>query len=256
MGTSSRPTLFNSLNDDITELIEAELSAYNSIIVAQDALALANTQTQMNEEVLNDLENQLQSAQEAHAAALEAIEARNDQLTTLVPSRKAVISLQEAQEFLDEESTLASYWVLSDQIIVFVLTKYRFDAFPIKITSTALNTQIKAFNNFAETDSQHPEEAQALYDTLVVPLKPYIKTSHLVIVPHQGLHYVPFAALTNGERYLSEDYVITYLPNVSMLRYLPDIERAPAYNKAVVVGNPAIDPLNQFDSELPPFVKC
>jgi CHAT domain-containing protein len=47
-------------------------------------------------------------------------------------------------------------------------------------------------------------------------LTPYRR---LIVVPHGSLHYVPFHALFDGQRYLVESHAISYLPAASFLRY-------------------------------------
>lgn len=46
------------------------------------------------------------------------------------------------------------------------------------------------------------------------------KTQRCFIVPHGILHYLPFAALTNGKNYLGEKYTIFYLPSASLLPFV------------------------------------
>jgi CHAT domain-containing protein len=56
-------------------------------------------------------------------------------------------------------------------------------------------------------------------------------------VPHDVLHYLPFAALTDGQRYLIDDYVLTTLPSASALPFIQDnIGRALA--APLILGNP------------------
>ena len=48
----------------------------------------------------------------------------------------------------------------------------------------------------------------------------------LIIVPHLRLHYLPFAAFRDPrtQRYLIEDYTITYAPSASSIRFLREKE--------------------------------
>jgi CHAT domain-containing protein len=57
-----------------------------------------------------------------------------------------------------------------------------------------------------------------LYSELVAPLRSRCSGTHLVIVPHGFLHYVPFHALTDGERFLIDDFTISYAPSASVYR--------------------------------------
>jgi CHAT domain-containing protein len=47
-------------------------------------------------------------------------------------------------------------------------------------------------------------------------------SASLVIVPHDVLHYLPFAALWNAQsgRYLIQDYALTYAPSASALKFI------------------------------------
>jgi len=53
------------------------------------------------------------------------------------------------------------------------------------------------------------------------------------------LHYLPFAALTDGKRYLSDDYTLFSLPSASILRFIQD-KRKPHTDTILALGNPTI----------------
>jgi CHAT domain-containing protein len=80
---------------------------------------------------------------------------------------------------------------------------------------------------------------------LVAPLTEYLPsassgqgtTPHLAIVPHDVLHYLPFAALTDGQRYLMDDYVLTTLPSASVLPFIQE-NTGRALADPLVLGNP------------------
>ncbi|MEP7357051.1 MAG: CHAT domain-containing protein, partial [Anaerolineales bacterium] len=60
-----------------------------------------------------------------------------------------------------------------------------------------------------------------LHDRLVLPVLAELADARaLIIVPHSFLHYVPFHALFDGERYLIERYEISYLPSAGTLANL------------------------------------
>ena len=59
----------------------------------------------------------------------------------------------------------------------------------------------------------HLEE---LYDLLIAPIRHYLVAEHLVVVPHTFLHYLPFHALSDGKRYLIDDFSISYAPSGSI----------------------------------------
>jgi CHAT domain-containing protein len=81
--------------------------------------------------------------------------------------------------------------------------------------------------------------SEEAFDQLFAPLLSAIHQRKLVIVPHGVLHYVPFAALRNRqtERYLIDDYTLTYIPSASALRFLRAKE-SPVDGGALILGDP------------------
>jgi CHAT domain-containing protein len=81
--------------------------------------------------------------------------------------------------------------------------------------------------------------SQEAFDQLFAPLLSAIHHQKLVVVPHGALHYVPFAALRNRRtgRYLIDDYILTYIPSASALRFLREKE-SPVDGGALILGDP------------------
>jgi CHAT domain-containing protein len=55
-----------------------------------------------------------------------------------------------------------------------------------------------------------------LYDELVAPLRERLRARHLVLVPHDLLHYVPFHALHDGKAHLIDSFSISYAPSATI----------------------------------------
>jgi hypothetical protein len=210
------------------DLLAREQAAHAARRAAQDALAKARAQQPPDEALIADLEAQRAEAEKEHEAALDAIAARGDQLAALVPGRSTVLDLSQVQARLDENTTLVSYWVLAEHTLAFVVNHESLNTVTLPISRTDLITQIVGFRSFDNTYIAHPPNAVALYEALIAPLKPYLPSPdagegtlpHLAIVPHDVLHYLPFAALTDGARYLVDDYTLSYLPNASVLQFI------------------------------------
>lgn len=116
---------------------------------------------------------------------------------------------------------MLEYFVTKKRTLAFIISCHSFQTATLNVTQEDLTKKIEAFRRFASLKNPYPKSLQQLYNWLIAPLKPLLNTSKLAIVPHSVLHYLPFTALTDGKRYLSDDYTITTLPSASILRFLP-----------------------------------
>jgi len=55
-----------------------------------------------------------------------------------------------------------------------------------------------------------------LYQELVAPLRPHLEATHLIFVPHDVLHYVPFHALYDGRQHLIDAFSVSYAPSATV----------------------------------------
>ena len=59
---------------------------------------------------------------------------------------------------------------------------------------------------------------RSLHAALIAPLRHVLRGDHLVIVAHDVLHALPFHALFDGERFLSDEFTVSYAPSSSVYR--------------------------------------
>ncbi len=90
---------------------------------------------------------------------------------------------------------------------------------------------------------QTKELAEVMYKRLLRPMQSSIAGRDLLIVPHGSLHYVPFAALHDGERYLVQGRALRYLPSAMLLGLMPEARAMSAsgkdpINRLLILGNP------------------
>jgi CHAT domain-containing protein len=86
--------------------------------------------------------------------------------------------------------------------------------------------QIQKFERTPEIARQYEEdltgaldlELRDLYVQLFLRIRGLIGTSRLIIIPHGVLHLLPFHLFRN-ERYLFEDFAVSYSPSASMATY-------------------------------------
>lgn len=218
-------------------------------------LALQQAQTALNRERarpspdparLANLEAQVARAETAHAAVLRAIAERDDKLASLIPARlQAPLTRAEVQALLPPDTTLVAYWIGAERTLAFVVAPDRFTTVELSADLPELDQavhQMRAVLVSAPPAQQvtRSEAAERLYQRLIAPLRPHLRTRHLIVVPHGDLHFLPFAALSDDDgRFLGDAYALSLLPSASALRYLqrPTLASGVA-PRALVLANP------------------
>lgn len=244
-------------NNEEAVLLAQEQETYARRQALQDELAKVRALHPPNPQLTTALEAQLAEIEAAYAETLAAIEVRGDQLASLVPGRSTVLGLMEVQALLNEQSTLLSYFILAERTLVFLVTYRQFEVIEIDVSVENLYNRVEYL--YQSLDLHQPDvtrsAAQELYQLLITPLVASIHTSHLTIIPHGSLHYLPFAALldpTTGQ-YLIQQYTLTLLPSASALPFIQKNAReqnnGPTETEsALVIGNPTSPEAN-----LPPL---
>ncbi|TBR58132.1 hypothetical protein B4U84_19520 [Westiellopsis prolifica IICB1] len=192
--------------------------------------------------------HQLSDLEKDYKNLLEKSEIRNRATASLISVD--VVCLAQIQEKLDTQTTLLEYFVTDERTLAFIITRDRFQAINLDVTRDKLQKQITLFRGFADTSEAYPPELKQLYTYLIAPLKSQLNTPRLIIVPHNILHYLPFAALIDGERYLIDDYALVNLPCANVLRFLPkNKQHSPSAKILLGLGAPD----NTFDKLLSPL---
>ena len=159
------------------------------------------------------------------------------QLSSLVSVQAPVIS--ELQKNLSADENLVEFYGDSSQMFAFLVNRKGVGA--VRLDSANLDSKVQSFRD-ALSDPQQQDYAyysRQLYNQLIRPLAPGIHGRNLIIVAHGALHYLPFAALNDGSRYLVDRYAISVLPSASVMPYLKG--RSRAAEKLLALGNPTLD---------------
>jgi CHAT domain-containing protein/Tfp pilus assembly protein PilF len=228
------------------DLLAREIEAYAVRQAAQEALAKAKALDPPDAELVADLEEQLAIAEADYDDALSAIHARSNHLADLVPARNNnVLTLEEVQAQLDEQTTLVSYWMLDDITVAFIVTVGDFIVVELPdATRDTISAAVDDLEQWRNLDNPHPRPLQNLYKWLVAPLTEHLTTAQVAIIPHQLLHYVPFAALTDGTIYFGQQHTLSQLPSASVLPFLNQNAAWGEHSEepsALVFGNPQTD---------------
>jgi len=155
------------------------------------------------------------------------------------------VTLAETQALLPESTTLLEYLVSGREVIVWVVEREATRVFRLPIERSALVAEVQQFRAAIADRAALPavqDRARALYDTLVAKALPAVHGDRLLIVPHDVLHYLPFAALRDPDgHWLVERYTLSTLPSASVLRYVGD-KGAGAGAATLAIGNPDLGP--------------
>jgi CHAT domain-containing protein len=107
---------------------------------------------------------------------------------------------------------------------------------------------VRQFREDIRTTNKDVSSAgKALYNRLIQPLAGEIKGTTLTVVPHAILHYLPFSALSDGQKYLIDSYNVRIMPSASTLLYLKTA-KLNKQGKLLALGNPD---LGQSKYDLP-----
>lgn len=146
------------------------------------------------------------------------------------------------QKKLPNDVAVLEYFVTDNYIVVWVITNNNIKVekiFRNKKGILSTNNQIlinaeKFANPLLIHDSENT--SKLFYKSLIAPIKRYLKGyNKLVIIPHGVLHYLPFHVFKDN-KYLLEEFEISYAPSYSILNYL--LNQHNPKKPLLVVGNP------------------
>ena len=160
-------------------------------------------------------------------------------------------SLESIRASLPPDAALVEYFSLKDQFVAAVLTREKLEIVSLTPVSRVvhllqmLHFQISKFRLGAAYTQQFEKplfdsvlaHLRELYEEVMAPLRIHLRASHLVIVPHGVLHYLPFHALFNGERYLIDSFTVSYAPSAAIFA-LCQQKGAGASGPPLVLGVP------------------
>jgi CHAT domain-containing protein/Tfp pilus assembly protein PilF len=135
---------------------------------------------------------------------------------------KTIPTTADIRHLLPSDSALIEYVIGKEAISTLVVTRSFIVGMPILIPSESLSSRVELLRDLiTERKPEWVQPAQGLSRLLLDPLQKagYLEGVHqLLIIPDGILNYVPFAALPiNKDRFLSDQFVVTYLPSAVAL---------------------------------------
>ena len=193
-------------------------------------------------EELNYLYREMNQRQRDVQSALRERESKVLEITRQLQHGRSATSLQNQpfdvdllREELREGDALVEYTTLDDELLAFVVTRERIyvqrglgSVAQINQRLHALRFQIDTLRFGAQTVRRHLPSLTAkikshlnlLHQQLIRPLESSLQNRNLIIVPHGGLHYLPFQALHDGDKYLIESCEVSYAPSAAIFQQL------------------------------------
>jgi CHAT domain-containing protein/tetratricopeptide (TPR) repeat protein len=162
------------------------------------------------------------------------------------------VSVEELQSILPENTLLLEYYTARNRFYVCLVSRKGFkiislgDVTQVREKLRLLQLQLAKFRLGAEyiqrleapllqATQAHLEE---LYELLIAPIRDQLTAEHLIIVPHTFLHYLPFHALSDGKRYLIDDFSISYAPSSSIFAVCQQKGQPGSDGNTLVMGVP------------------
>lgn len=235
--TAVQEHIAQSLTDVPAELLEQEKQLKIELSYLEKSIQKeqAKASEKQDPELLKKWQNQFFDYQEQYLQLLEKIENDYPDYYHLKYDVEVVAPIQ-VQLFLKKimpQSALVSYFIAESELYIFYISPAFFE---LKIAPRPTNFEqlVADFTESIDTFSRktYLRTAFELHELLIAPLQAILradKAEHLVIIPDQSLHYLPFEALlteTVNTRspfadlpYLLLQYDISYHHSASLLLY-------------------------------------
>lgn len=137
-----------------------------------------------------------------------------------------VISIVDIQKKIDQETTLLEYFTADSITYAFTISKH--DISVQELSTPKLTEQIEAFRKsiIAKNTRAYKQQAYALYNTLIAPVKDKLVGNQLIIIPDGPLWHLNFdLLLTQNDdsnnpallSYLLKKYAVTYANSANLL---------------------------------------
>ena len=163
----------------------------------------------------------------------------------------APIGLEEIRSSLAPDTILLEYYQARGQTYVCVVGRDRLNVVPlgpiahVRSLMRLLQFQLAKFRLGPDYVGAFAERLQAatemhlreLHAALIAPIRDQLQAAHLVVVPHDALHFLPFHALFDGDRFLIDQFTLSFAPSSSVYR-LCRTKPAGSNGGALIMGVP------------------
>lgn len=163
------------------------------------------------------LNKKLKEKQAEYDKLIDELKLSKSKYFQLITAR--TLDLREVQNRIKENNVIVTYKFVGNNLRIDVITR---DSFVTRIEETSeldLNNTVTLFrSSINQSEELVRSHLSSLYDLIWKPIeKDILQGQKVCIVPNQCLHYVPFAALYNGN-YLIENQFIHYSVSAALYK--------------------------------------
>lgn len=159
--------------------------------------------------------------------------------------------LSDIQMRMPDRAQILQYSVLSDRLLMWVISKTAFSVIESKVSQKELTDTIfnylQAVSGGSKTQPREADEAKRLFTFVIKPVESLlVKDNAIYVVPDKALNYLPFSALISPDtnRFLVEDYLMVISPSSSLFINAcewAEKKNAKSVESVLSVGNPSFD---------------
>lgn len=161
---------------------------------------------------------ELAAAQAKYADLLSRMRAADAQLAQFV--NVEALTKAELGKLLPGDTALVEYAVTPEHLDIWVIQGGSLSGVSVPVLQQDLQARIRDFRMLMQNFSSTEYLGKELADLLIAPIADKIKgAKRLAIVPHQNLHFLPFAALPFEKGALVDRFSIYYLDSAMMARF-------------------------------------
>ena len=152
--------------------------------------------------------------------------------------------------FPDEQTAFLEFAVTDEKTFLYVISKesgkLRLEIYPIELKHDDLKKKTDEFRAVVSDEQlnlNYKAKGREIYDVLLAAAREQLKGKRaLVIIPDSFLWNIPFQALLPSEnRFLIEDFAISYAPSLTVLREMQKSQSHLSKNpKLLAFGNPTL----------------
>jgi len=227
---------------DTVALIATELKQKNHHL--SNLIQIENLAMNPDTARMLDLQDQLFQTTDSFFKQMEQLQQDFPEISRF-ESTHTEFSLQQIRRNLKRNETLVEYFLPEagqggmEPLYIFVVTKDQCHCYQGSVDREfqqhllTLTSNLHGFVPYAETPERFSGLKHALYglyQDIFLPIESHLKTRNLIVVPDEGLSYVPFDALIThlgtdsianyaGIPYLLYDYNISYMYNSQLIRH-------------------------------------